>query len=237
MNNNLTDVTFLVDRSGSMKTKKAQVEATLADIIGSQKTGVGKVNLTVTEFDSVDELGGAPIFGRNQRMELRTTINAVPIENVQKVTLDPRGGTPLRDAVATVIDDTGARLSKLSEDERPGKVVFVIVTDGGENSSRKFSQQEVMERIKRQETVYNWLFMYVGCDQDAVKEAATLGLSASKSMSFANNDAGYKGLSGSVASKLSGVRGMSTQEYASYNTSGEVFDASDRAVQANAGVK
>src|SRR5690606_15461638 len=147
----------------------------------------------------------------------------------------PRGGTPLYDALATVIDDTGKRLANLPEAQRPGKVIFVIVTDGGENESQKFTADDVAKRIKHQEQVYNWLFMYVGCQQDAVKDAQTFGLSASKSMSFANNDAGYKGLTSSLGSKIRAVRGMSAQEYISYNHSAEVFDANDPAVQSQAG--
>ncbi len=236
MNANLTELIFLVDRSGSMDIKKSAVEETLAEIIRSQRTGEGKVNLTVTEFDSVLPPGGLP-FSRQTEMCLRTTINSVPIENVERVTLDPRGGTPLYDALATVIDDTGARLAKIPEANRPGKVVFVIVTDGGNNDSKKYSAQDCAKRVKHQEETYNWLFMYVGCDQDAVKEAQTFGLSASKSLSFANNDGGYKGLSSSIGTKLSSMRRMSTEEYASYNKSAEVFDENDRAVQAQAGVK
>jgi hypothetical protein len=234
MNQNLTDVTFLIDRSASMRTKKAQVEETIAEIIGSQRTGKGKVNLTVTEFDSVSP-EGRPF--TPTEMVLRTIVNSVPIEDVKGVTLDPRGNTPLYDALAVVIDDTGKRLATLPEEQRPGKVVFVIVTDGGNNDSKRFTPENVAEKIKHQEQVYNWLFMYVGCDQNAVKEAQAFGLSASKSMSFASNEAGYRGLGRSVSSKLSNVRGMSTQEYSSYNAVGEVFDANDRAVQADAGVK
>lgn len=218
MQDNLTDLTFLVDRSGSMSTKKAQIESVLNDIIGEQKNGVGDVNVSVIEFDA------------NDKLELNTIVDVKSIQEVEKIVINPRGWTPLYDALGTVIDRTGQRLAKLPEEQRPGKVVFFIVTDGGENSSKEFNGLAVKQKIQHQEEKYNWLFMYVGCDQDAVKESEGFGLSAGKSLTFSNSQAGYESLVFTANNKMHTVRGMSNKDYSDY-VKGDVFNDEDREAQ------
>ena len=223
MRSDLTDITFVIDRSGSMADIKTEMESTIKEILQSQSTGVGECRLSVYQFDTGDVFSG--------ELRLDKTLDYVRIGDVKSVTIEPRGGTPLRDAVCRVIDETGSRLAKMNENDRPGKVVCVIVTDGHENASRQYSWIDVQNRVKKQESAYNWLFMYVGCNQDAIAEGQKMGLRPGKSMTYNTSEKGMKGLSESVGGKFSGIRGMSVDEYTSYNCSADVFDENDKAVQ------
>ena len=88
----------------------------------------------------------------------------------------PRGSTALLDAVGRAINETGDRLAKTPEQDRPGLVVFVIVTDGQENSSKEFSKARIKEMIDEQQKKYNWQFTFLGANQDAFAEAGGIGI-------------------------------------------------------------
>lgn len=119
--------------------------------------------------------------------------------------------TALLDAVGRGITDTGLDLAALSEDERPGTVVFAVVTDGGENSSKEWTQQALQEKIAEQRDAYGWMFVFIGADEHAW-QGANLGM-ASASFDSSQQDAylrTYSGLSQSISSSraaaASGVR-------------------------------
>jgi uncharacterized protein YegL len=228
MRSDLTDITFVIDRSGSMEDIKTEMESTIKEILQSQQTGNDECRLSVYQFDS------APLSLRDNGLRLDKTVDYVRIADVKSVTIEPRGGTPLRDALCNVIDETGRRLSLTNEQDRPGKVVFVIVTDGMENTSKQYSWKDVENRVKKQESVYNWLFMYVGCNQDAIAEGQKMGLREGKSMTYKTSQEGMRGLAGSIGGKFSSIRGMSVDEYTSYNCSADVFDSNDKATQESA---
>src|SRR5262249_53284967 len=102
--------------------------------------------------------------------------NAIPLRTVPQCTLEPRGNTALLDAVGRAIVETGERLRALPEEERPGLVVFVVVTDGQENSSKEYTKARVREMIEHQQNVYKWQFVYLGANQDAFAEAGGMGI-------------------------------------------------------------
>ena len=82
------------------------------------------------------------------------------------------------DAVGRTINETGERLSKMAEQDRPGLVIFVVMTDGEENSSKEFSKAQIKEMIERQQGQYNWHFNFLGANQDAFAEAGGMGIHA-----------------------------------------------------------
>ena len=87
-----------------------------------------------------------------------------------------RGTTALLDAVGKTILDVGYRLSNTKEEQRPGKVIFVITTDGMENASSEFTYEKVQQLIKHQQEKYSWEFIFMGANIDAVKEADSIGI-------------------------------------------------------------
>lgn len=103
-----------------------------------------------------------------------------------------RGCTALLDAVGKTILDVGYRLSKTSEDERPGKVIFVITTDGLENASREFTYNKVKELIKHQQEKYCWEFIFLGANIDAAKEADSIGISMDNAYNFEASKTGVE---------------------------------------------
>lgn len=92
--------------------------------------------------------------------------------------------TALLDAVGRAINETGQRLAVMPEHERPGLVVFVIITDGQENSSHEFTKTQIKELIKHQQTKYAWQFTFLGANQDAFAEARSIGISLIASANF-----------------------------------------------------
>jgi len=90
--------------------------------------------------------------------------------------LEPRGNTPLLDAMVKAIDSTGRRLARLPESERPDQVLFVVITDGEENASKNYVRSNVFAAITQQREVYRWQFVYLGANQDVFAEAKSFGI-------------------------------------------------------------
>ena len=82
------------------------------------------------------------------------------------------------DAVGRAMNETGERIAKMDERDRPGLVVFVVMTDGQENSSKEFSKATIKEMIERQQQQYSWHFTFLGANQDAFTEAGSMGIAA-----------------------------------------------------------
>lgn len=168
MRNDLTDITIVIDRSGSMSSCKTDAEGGVNTFIEDQKKQPGSANLTLVQFDSVYEF----------------VHNGVPIKDVPKFELKPRGSTALLDAIGRSVTETGERLAKMPEKDRPGLVVFVILTDGEENSSREFRAPQIKEMIEHQTSKYAWQFVFLGANQDAFKTAGGLGVSVANSSGY-----------------------------------------------------
>lgn len=174
MNPNKTEIVVLVDRSGSMSGLVKDMELGYANFVKDQETVAGEAALTLVTFDT---------------QGIDTIYESAPLAVARTFTLNPRGGTPLLDAVAKTIDAVGARLAKLSDNQKPANVFFMIITDGEENSSKEFKKADVQERVKRQTEQYNWHFIYLGANVDAFNEASSLGISTYNAANFTPNSA------------------------------------------------
>lgn len=160
MRHDLTDITLVVDRSGSMQARREDAEGGVNAFIQEQARGPGEALLTLVQFDT----------------EYDVVHRGVPIEEVPEYRLKPRGMTALMDAVGRAINETGERLASMPERKRPGLVIFVITTDGLENSSEEFTLESVREMIEHQQGVYDWQFTFLGANQDAFAEAGSMGI-------------------------------------------------------------
>ena len=169
MKENKTDITVVLDRSGSMESIASDTKGGFDSFVNDQKKMPGEVELTLVQFDT----------------EYEFVHKGKPIKEVPALDFHPRGGTALLDAMGRAIRETGERLEKMPEHDRPGKVVFVVITDGLENSSREFSKKQINEMVKHQTDRYNWQFVYLGANQDAIQEGQQLGISAINSMTYA----------------------------------------------------
>jgi hypothetical protein len=144
----------------------------------------------------------------------------------------PRATTALLDAMGRMIVSTGNALEKMKEEDRPEKVIFVILTDGLENASKEFTHKKVMEMIKHQEEKYNWKFIYLGANQDAVQVGAAMGFAAGNSMSFTANSLGVSSSYQSVSTNMKNLRKMKIEDYV---VSDSFFTDEDRKKQDEAG--
>ncbi len=169
MNPNVTDITLVVDRSGSMQSIRDDAEGGVNAFIANQAKQPGEAFLTLVQFDE----------------EYEFLQKGTPISQVPSFTLVPRGSTALLDAVGRAINETGARLAKMNEPDRPGLVIFVIVTDGQENSSKEFSKDQIKNMVQHQRETYGWHFTFLGADQDAFAEAGAMGIEANGAAIFA----------------------------------------------------
>ena len=117
-----------------------------------------------------------------------------------------RGITALLDAVGKTILDVGHRLSKTDEAERPGKVLFVITTDGQENASQEFTYKKIQEMIKHQEETYNWEFLFMGANIDVAKEAENMGIQHDKAYRFEATSEGVETMYDFVCEEIMRIR-------------------------------
>jgi hypothetical protein len=169
MRKDLTDITVVVDRSGSMAACQSDAEGGLNTFITEQKKLPGDSLFTLVQFDT----------------EYEFVHKGIPIRDVPAYRLVPRGSTALLDAVGRAIIETGERLRNMKERDRPGLVVFVILTDGQENSSREFQLAKIKEMVQHQQDVYKWQFTYLGANQDAFAEAGGMGIQQAQAANYA----------------------------------------------------
>jgi hypothetical protein len=160
MNTNLTDITIVVDRSGSMDSIKSDAEGGVNSFIAEQAKESGEALVTLLQFDTKYEF----------------LYQGTPIQEVPQYELVPRGMTALLDAVGRAVNETSERLAEMAEKDRPGLVIFVIMTDGLENSSKEFTKDQIKEMIERQQKEHDWHFTFLGANQDAFAEAGGMGI-------------------------------------------------------------
>lgn len=190
-NPNRSDITILLDRSGSMESLKHDVEGGFAALLAEQRKLPGECALSLVQFDS-------------QAIEALYT--AVPIKWAPELRLVPRGSTPLLDAVGSTIVKTGERFAALSEAERPGRVLFVIITDGLENASKEYGKAEVRALVERQRRDYRWEFLYLGANVDAFAEAGAMGIARECAAAYEPTPSGAHHVFAVASAKLASHR-------------------------------
>lgn len=183
---NLTDITIILDRSGSMHSIKSDMEGGLASFMADQAKLPDPANVSLYLFDDKYEVA----------------FENTPIQNAPAITLTPRGTTALLDAVGKTITSRGEYYASLPEEERPDKVVVIIVTDGRENASSEYTLESIKEMVTLQQDTYKWTFVFLGANFDAVSVGADLGFKGCTSMSYRPTTKGvsktYRSLSNAV---------------------------------------
>ena len=156
------------ETSDGNRTKAQDVEKGTKDLIAEQAKLPGKLTVSLVTFD------WKPNSGTDIR---RHAWMAGPHdEKITSWNLHPYGGTPLLDTLGMIVAETGESLAKLPEDQRPGKVIFIIGTDGIENRSSEYTRESLGKVIKTQREEYGWDFMFIGADFDAFGEAGGVGI-------------------------------------------------------------
>lgn len=193
MKSNYTDITVVLDRSGSMEKVREDTIGGFNGFLNEQKNTPGQATITLVQFDDQYQIDYEAIAVQHAR-PLNTS------------TFVPRGWTALLDAIGRAINATGARLAKIPEAQRPEKVVFVILTDGEENSSKEFSLGRINKMIQHQKDIYSWEFVFLGANLDAITVAKNLGINTSHALHYAHNAAGTQAAFSSLSKNVQDYR-------------------------------
>lgn len=188
MDNNYTDITLVVDKSSSMQSCWKEAEDGLNAFIKEQQNKEGRATLTLVEFSG----------------DSTTLCCGVDIKDAPNYRLRPNGWTALYDAMGRAIQMTGNRLAVMPEEQRPGLVLFVVVTDGEENQSRAFTAAKIREMVELQQNVYKWQFLYLGANVnlDKLHEEVQIKTSGMANYNVRNTAQAY----GMAASKVGLMR-------------------------------
>jgi uncharacterized protein YegL len=179
--NNLTEIAFILDQSGSMESIKSGTLEGVNAFLDQQKKENSDypVRFSLTLFSTEVEVRHSSV-----------SISEVP--GLDEKTYQPSGGTALLDAIGITIDEIGKRLAETLEAERPAKVIVAIMTDGEENSSRVFTWDQISEKIKHQTEVYKWEFLFMGANQDAIATASRMSIEQNSSTTYFQQDGSAK---------------------------------------------
>ncbi|MGG1659551.1 vWA domain-containing protein [Brevibacillus sp. NRS-1366] len=188
----LTEIIAIIDKSGSMDSIKSDAIGGFNTFLESQKNTEGDANLTIVLFDSnYNQLTSG------ERIKL--------VQPLNDKTYVPSGMTALLDAIGRAIDEVSGRIANTPEDERPEKVISVILTDGDENASREYKRTQIMDKIKSKQEE-GWQFLFLAANQDAIKEANSIGINGNFAMNFAATGKGITNTYSAVTDAVSMYR-------------------------------
>ena len=179
MQTDLTEIAYVLDRSGSMQSLASDAIGGFNAFLESQKQLEGSANFTLVLFD-------------HEYLVIHKNVDIRQVPPLDAQTYVPRGQTALLDAVGRTIDDLGAHLARLPEDKRPEKVIVAIFTDGLENASRVFTTERLAASIQHQQEKYSWEFLFLAANQDAIASAAKIAIPAAQAMNFAASPLGVR---------------------------------------------
>ncbi len=180
------ELVILVDRSGSMSTIKTDMDGAINTYIQDQQKNFPKTKLTLAQFDTDYEI----------------IHSGIDIKKAGKFDLNPRGCTALLDAIGRTINETSKRIEKSKTDPQ---LLFVIVTDGQENSSSEFTKQQINTLIS-QFKAKAWDFVFLGANQDAIQEGGNLGIDAGKCLTYKASAKGTGAMGQSLCCYTSSMR-------------------------------
>jgi len=193
MKKDLSEIVFILDRSGSMAGLESDTIGGYNSFITAQRKVKGEAQVTTILFDDKYDV----------------LHDGVDLKNVNPITEKEyfaRGTTALLDAIGKTMIDVGRRLNNTAENERPSKVIVVITTDGHENSSREFSYKKINEFITNQQFKYSWEFIFLGANIDAAKEAKNLGIKPSRAANYVADTKGTNVMYSTLAQNIASYR-------------------------------
>jgi len=177
MKTNLTELVFILDRSGSMGGLESDTIGGFNSMLAKQREHDGECRITTVLFDNEYEV-------------LHDRIDIKAVSPITEKEYFVRGNTALLDAVGRTIHNIGNVQKHTSEEYRAEKVLFVITTDGMENASREYTYDKVKAQIERQKSKYGWEFIFLGANIDAVEVADRFGIAGNRAQNFHNDSKG-----------------------------------------------
>ncbi|MBQ6403063.1 MAG: VWA domain-containing protein [Lentisphaeria bacterium] len=177
MNNKLTEIVFILDRSGSMAGLEDDTIGGFNAFVEKQKKTEGEALLSAVLFSDDSEV----IY---DRVDIRK------IEPMTEAQYRVGGCTALLDAIGGAVHHIKNVHKYAREEDRPGKTIFVITTDGMENASRAYSYDEVQRMVKHEQEKYGWEFLFLGANMDAISAARSFGIRADRAVRYRRDSAG-----------------------------------------------
>ena len=197
MNKNLTEMVFILDRSGSMSGLEQDTIGGFNSMIEKQKKEEGEALVTTVLFD-------------HDCTTIHDRVNLSEVKPMTDREYWVRGNTALIDAIGQTVNHIESVHKYIREEDVPGKVVFVITTDGMENASREYTSEQVKQMIKAKEEL-GWEFLFLGANIDAVNTAASFGIRYDRAVNFINDS---YGIAGNFAAVGNAIRSMRQSECA-----------------------
>lgn len=193
MKNNLTELIFILDRSGSMSGLEEDTIGGFNSLIEKQKQEPGDAIITTVLFDNNYEI-------------LHDRISIQGIKAMTNKEYYVRGCTALLDAIGKTINKIINVQRHTSEDNRAEKVMFVIITDGMENSSKEYNHLKVKQLIESQKSKYGWEFLFLGANIDAIDTASKFGIEEDKAVNYHADSVGTMVNYEAISCAMSNVR-------------------------------
>lgn len=205
-----THLIIILDRSGSMSNVRVDMQGGFDAFVKDQQELEGEATLTLAQFDTDYDI----------------VHDNIAIANVPNLNLVPRGGTALLDALGRTMNTERERILEMDADDKPEKIICVVITDGYENSSHEYNRKQIFDMIDDLENEEDpqWDFVFLGANQDAIAEGGSMGVRATKSITYDASSEGtsmaFKSLSKNMSSYRCSEKGV---EY--------TFDDDDRKAQ------
>jgi hypothetical protein len=193
MNPHLTEIAYILDRSGSMQPMQEPAVAAFNEFIKSQLDVPGDALLSLIQFDDAYEV----------------PVSAKPIQDVPQLTAatyTPRGSTALLDAIGRTIKETDRRISALPEGDKPGKVILAIFTDGEENASQEYTIKHISDLIRLYRDQKGWEFLFLAANQDAIATATAMQMDARSGGNVKFSHSGVKSTGSAMSRKVRAMR-------------------------------
>ena len=198
MKENLTEVVFIVDMSGSMQPFTQDTIGGYNNLLKDQKKVKGEANITTVFFDS-------------EYILVHDRVNIKKVKPITEKEYYPRGMTALLDAVGKTIRDIGKKLADMNEADRPSQVIVTIITDGYENASKEYTWKQIQDMIKEQREKYNWLFTFLGANIDVKKVSEDLGVDSRLAKEYSASTAGTNSVYCTMSAAVSAFRKNSSK--------------------------
>lgn len=193
MKNNLTELVFILDRSGSMAGLESDTIGGFNAMIAKQKKEPGEAYVSTVLFDN----------------ECRVLHDRLPLSKISKMTARDYtvgGCTALIDAIGGAIHHIGNVHKYARPEDVPAHTIFVITTDGQENASYKYSSETVKKMIERQKEQHGWEFLFIGANIDAVETAASFGIARNRAVNYHADSEGTQVLYETISAPISAMR-------------------------------
>ena len=191
--NNLTELVFILDRSGSMSGLESDTIGGFNAMIAKQKKEDGEAYVSTVLFDNVSEV-----------LHDRVSLKEIPKMTAKDYTV--RGCTALIDAIGGAIKHIGNIHKYARPEDVPAHTMFIITTDGQENASHRFSSDEVKKMIETQKEKYGWEFLFIGANIDAVETAASFGIERNRAVNYNADSKGTQILYETLSAPICAMR-------------------------------